>query len=111
MGAGERESRQPDPPGVEGTVSRAPMRLGVLGTLVWDRIVGRDSRREPVEEWGGLSYSLEALSLALPDGWIAEPLLKVGEDLSEPALGYLRSIPRVEVDPGVRVVPFPNNRV
>jgi hypothetical protein len=64
-----------------------------------------------VEEWGGISYSLEALSVVLPDGWVVKPFLKVGEDLSEKALEYLGSIPLVEVNPGVQVVPFRNHRV
>ncbi len=36
--------------------------LGVVGTLVWDRIVDRDGLAEPVEEWGGIGYALAALS-------------------------------------------------
>jgi hypothetical protein len=82
-------------------------RLGVLGTLIWDRIIRTGERTEPVEEWGGLSYTLEALSASLPEGWVVRPILKVGEDLAEEALRYLRSIPRLEVDQGVQVVPFP----
>jgi len=88
-----------------------PRRLGVLGTLIWDRIHHRDGRREPVEEWGGISYGLESLAVALPPGWVICPILKVGEDLAEAALRYLRSIPRVETEPGVQVVAFPNTRV
>ena len=42
--------------------------LGVVGTLIWDRIFQRDGRRVPIEEWGGISYGLEALSVALPEG-------------------------------------------
>jgi len=85
--------------------------VGVLGTLIWDRIHQRDGRREPVEEWGGISYGLEAFSVALPEGWRIRPILKVGEDLAEEAQRYLRDIPRVEIEPGVRVLPFPNTRV
>ena len=87
------------------------LRLGVLGTLVWDRILGQPGGSEPVEEWGGISYAMEALSVALPDEWIMSPILKVGEDLANPALDYLGSIPRVEMNSGVRVVPFPNYKV
>ena len=36
--------------------------LGVIGTLVWDRILDRDGRSEPVEEWGGIGYALAALA-------------------------------------------------
>ncbi len=88
-----------------------PRQIGVLGTLIWDKIHQRDGRREPVEEWGGISYGLEALSASLPEGWKIRPILKVGEDLAEEALRYLRSIPKVETEPGVEVVPFPNTRV
>ena len=37
------------------------MRVGVIGTFVWDIIYGRDPRSEPVEEWGGITYALSAL--------------------------------------------------
>lgn len=89
----------------------APRRLGVLGTLVWDTIHDRDGRAVAVEEWGGIAYALSALEAALPPGWEVVPLLKVGRDLSEPALRYLRQLPSVDVDTGVRWVPEPNNRV
>jgi hypothetical protein len=36
--------------------------LGVVGTLVWDRIHARDGRAAPVEEWGGIAYALAAAS-------------------------------------------------
>jgi sugar/nucleoside kinase (ribokinase family) len=85
--------------------------LGVVGTLIWDRIHQRDGRQEAVEEWGGISYGLEALSMSLPHGWTIRPILKVGEDLAEEALRYLRSIPNVTTDPGIQIVPFPNTRV
>ena len=101
----------PDPLSESEAAGDGPKRLGVLGTLIWDRIFQRDGRKEPVEEWGGISYGLEALAVALPPGWVIQPILKVGEDLAEEALRYLRSIPRVHVDPGVHVVPIPNTRV
>jgi sugar/nucleoside kinase (ribokinase family) len=88
-----------------------PKRVGVLGTLIWDTIYQRDGRKEPVEEWGGISYGLEALAVALPPGWVVRPILKIGQDLAEEALHYLRRLPRSEIDPGVQVVPFPNTRV
>jgi hypothetical protein len=85
--------------------------LGVVGTLVWDTIHRRDGRDQAVEEWGGIGYALEALSAALPEGWEALPILKVGRDLSEEAFRFLRELPRVRPEPGVQVVPEPNNRV
>ena len=93
------------------SVSSRPFRLGILGTLVWDRIVNVDDGSDLVEEWGGISYSLEGLSSALPPDWILMPFLKVGADLSEQALEYLHTIPKTEIGPGVQVVPFPNHRV
>ncbi|MEK9509438.1 carbohydrate kinase family protein [Gemmatimonadota bacterium Y43] len=96
-------ARQPEHP--------RPRRLGVIGTLVWDTIHARDGREVPVQEWGGMAYALSALAAALPDDWEVVPIVKVGRDLSEQALRYLRELPRIDVDSGVRTVPEPNNRV
>lgn len=84
--------------------------LGVIGTLVWDRILDRDGRAEPVEEWGGIGYALAALSASLPEGWSVLPILKLGRDLAEEGRRFLREIPGLS-DAGVVVVPEPNNRV
>lgn len=84
--------------------------LGVVGTLVWDRIIARDGRAVPVEEWGGIAYALSALRAALPDDWSVLPILKVGRDLAEDAFRFLREIPGVDAS-AVVVVPEPNNRV
>lgn len=88
-----------------------PKRLGVIGTLVWDTIHDRDGRREPIEEWGGASYSLAALSVALPKEWEIYPIMKVGRDLAEDAYSFLRELPRVRVGSGIQLVQEPNNRV
>lgn len=84
--------------------------LGVVGTLVWDRIHDRDGREVPVEEWGGIAYALAAVRATLPDDWTVLPILKVGRDLSESAFHFLREIPGLD-DAGLVVVPEPNNRV
>lgn len=84
--------------------------LGVVGTLVWDRIFDRDGRTHPVEEWGGIAYALSALRAALPESWKILPILKVGRDLSEEAFRFLREIPGVDPSATI-VVPEPNNRV
>lgn len=78
--------------------------------MVWDTI-RRDDRPRPVEEWGGIAYALEALAAALPDDWDIVPLVKVGRDLAEEALRFLREVPRSDCEAGVRTVPEPNNRV
>ena len=88
-----------------------PRRLGMLGTLVWDRIHHPHLPSDPQEGWGGLSYSLEAVSSVLSKGWLACPILRLGSDLADDALDYLSSIPGTVTDPGVEVVQDPNPRV
>jgi hypothetical protein len=87
------------------------MKLGVLGTMVWDRIHARDIRVAPVEEWGGISYALAGVTAAAPDDWTITPLIRVGADLAERAFHFFRSLPRLTLGDGIRVVPEPNNRV
>jgi hypothetical protein len=86
-------------------------RLGVIGTLVWDTIYGRDPMSGPVEEWGGIAYSLAGLDAALPDGWEIVPIIKVGSDLAVQAGEYLRELRRLSPDAALIEVPYPNNRV
>jgi hypothetical protein len=87
------------------------MRIGILGSLVWDEIHGRDPAAPPVEEWGGIAYGLAGLDAALPAGWEIVPLIKVGRDLAGEAARLLRTLERLA--PGARCVevPVPNNRV
>ncbi|MBI4540701.1 MAG: carbohydrate kinase family protein [Gemmatimonadetes bacterium] len=87
------------------------VRLGVIGTMVWDTIHARDVPDRVVEEWGGIAYALAALAAALPDSWEVVPIIKVGRDLAERAARFLRSLPRLDAESGVRIVPDPNNRV
>ena len=87
------------------------MRLGVIGTFVWDTIYGRDQRDAAVEEWGGVTYSLGALDAALPDDWQIVPLIKVGADLAPRAREYLHTLRRLAPDAAPIEVPYPNNRV
>ncbi|MGH7702602.1 MAG: carbohydrate kinase family protein [Gemmatimonadales bacterium] len=86
-------------------------RIGVLGSLVWDVIYGRDPLIAPVEEWGGIAYALAGFDASLPAGWEIVPLIKVGRDLSGQAREFLRTLPRMV--PGARCVEVavPNNRV
>jgi hypothetical protein len=88
-------------------------RLGVIGSMVWDTIYGRDPAQPAVEEWGGISYSLAALDASLGDDWQIVPLIKVGRDLAARAAAFLGSLQHVAPHPGARFVevPVPNNRV
>jgi sugar/nucleoside kinase (ribokinase family) len=86
-------------------------RLGVIGSMVWDTIHGRDPAQPAVEEWGGIAYALAALDATLQDNWQLVPLIKVGRDLAPRANEFLRTLRHVA--PGTRFieVPEPNNRV
>ncbi len=86
-------------------------RIGIIGSLVWDQIHGRDPLAPPVEEWGGIAYALGALDASLTPDWEIVPLIKVGRDLSGQAQDLLRGLSRIS--PGARCVEVtaPNNRV
>ncbi len=86
-------------------------RIGIVGSLVWDLIYGRDPLAPPVEEWGGIAYALAGLDASLSREWEIVPLIKVGRDLSGEAQGFLRGLSRLA--PGARCVEVtaPNNRV
>lgn len=86
-------------------------RLGVIGTMVMDRIHARDVRERPVEEWGGIAYALAGVVAALPAGWEVVPIIKLGRDLEEEGRRFLRQLPGLDLETGLRVVPDPNNRV
>jgi hypothetical protein len=93
------------------TAEVARRRVGVIGTFVWDVIYGRDPRQRPVEEWGGITYSLAALDAALPPDWEVVPLMKVGTDLAPRAREYLAGPQRIAGDAALVEVPYPGNRV
>ena len=86
-------------------------KVGVVGSLVWDLIHGRDPLAPPTEEWGGIAYALGGLDASLPPDWEIVPLIKVGRDLAPQAAELLRGL--VRLTPGGRCVevPAPNNRV
>jgi hypothetical protein len=86
-------------------------RVGVIGSFVWDVLHGRDGRSVPVEEWGGITYSLSALDAALTDDWEIVPLAKVGNDLVDRARLFCRSLRHMASDAELIGVPYPNNRV
>lgn len=89
----------------------APQKIGIIGSLVWDLIYGRDPLAPPVEEWGGIAYALAGLDASLPPDWEIVPLIKVGRDLSSEAQQLLSGLSRLT--PGGRCVEVtaPNNRV
>src|SRR4051812_4589805 len=86
-------------------------RLGVIGSMVWDTIHGRDPAQPAVQEWGGIAYALSALDATLPDDWQFVPLIKVGRDLAPKANEFLRTFRRTTAGARFIEVPEPNNRV
>ncbi|HUR96034.1 MAG TPA: carbohydrate kinase family protein [Gemmatimonadales bacterium] len=86
-------------------------KVGVIGSLVWDHIHGRDPLAPVTEEWGGIAYALGGLDASLPPEWEIVPLIKVGRDLAPQAAELLAGL--THLTPGGRCVgvPAPNNRV
>src|SRR6266540_152696 len=93
------------------TLGTALKRLGVIGSMVWDTIHGRDPAQAAVQEWGGISYALAALDATLPEDWEIVPLIKVGRDLAPRANQFLRTLRHLTPDTRFIEVPEPNNRV
>jgi hypothetical protein len=86
-------------------------RVGVIGSIVWDIIYGRQPNARPVEEWGGISYAIAGLDAALDDDWEIVPIIKVGDDLAVRAMQFMRTFERMAPDAALIAVPYPNNRV
>jgi sugar/nucleoside kinase (ribokinase family) len=86
-------------------------RLGVVGSLVWDVIHGRDVREAPVEEWGGIAYALAGFEASLGEEWQIVPLIKVGRDRAREAEELFRSYRRMIAGGRCVEVTVPNNRV
>jgi sugar/nucleoside kinase (ribokinase family) len=84
--------------------------VGVIGTFVWDVIHGPDASDAPVESWGGITYAMSGLAVALPDDWEIVPVIKVGADLAGEADRFLGTLRRVAADAALVVVPERNNR-
>ena len=87
------------------------MKLGVIGSLVWDIIHDRDPAAPPVEEWGGIAYALSSLDAHLAPGWEIVPLIKVGRDLSQEAAKFLGTLSHLTPNGRCVDVDVPNNRV
>ncbi len=86
-------------------------KIGVLGSLVWDEIHGRDPAAPAVEEWGGIAYALAGFDAALGEDWEIVPLIKVGRDLAVEAEEFLRGLTHRRSDARFLEVATPNNRV
>ncbi len=86
-------------------------RVGVVGSMVWDTIHGRDPAQPAIEEWGGIAYALSAFDAALDDDWQIVPLIKVGRDLAREAGKFLSGLRHVAEGARFIEVPEPNNRV
>jgi len=91
--------------------TKRKLRVGVIGTFVWDVIHGRDGRAVPIEEWGGITYTLAGLDAALDDNWEIVPILRVGSDLAERARMFCKSLSRMAPDAALIEVPHLNQRV
>ena len=79
-------------------------RVGVIGTMIWDTVTGRDGLATS-EEWGGISYSLAALDASLPADWKVAPLVKVGRDRAASAASFLKDLSCIV--PGGRFIETP----
>jgi hypothetical protein len=86
-------------------------KVGVLGSLVWDEIHGRDPAAPPIEEWGGIAYALAGFDAALGEDWEIVPLVKVGRDLAPQAEEFLRTLRHRRPDARFVEVATANNRV
>lgn len=86
-------------------------KIGVIGSLVWDVIHGRDPSQGTVEEWGGIAYSLAAMDAALPEGWEIVPLIKVGHDRHRQATEFARTLEHFPAHARFIEVPVANNQV
>ncbi len=87
-------------------------RVGVLGTFVWDTIhhPGR-ADDPPLQQWGGISYSLSAFAAACPPGWCVVPIARLGADLAGQGTRFVSGLPNGCQNHSLRIVPEPNNRV
>lgn len=86
-------------------------RLGAIATLVWDRIENPFADPPLREQWGGAVYSFSSLSAALPEGWVVEPIVKIGADLWDRGGELLRRLPGLAPGAGVVRAEEENNRV
>ena len=70
--------------------------LGIVGTMVLDRIVPVDG--DPAEGWGGIGYAAAAAAATLPADWDVRVVARVGEDLFRRAEDVFRRSRGVSFD-------------
>ncbi len=85
--------------------------IAVIGTMVWDTIWREKEAGSPVQEWGGISYALAAADAFVPQDWRVRPIVKLGRDLSERGLRFLKQLSVLETDETICIVDMPNPRV
>ncbi|MCH1571754.1 MAG: carbohydrate kinase family protein [Longimicrobiales bacterium] len=88
-------------------MTRPAHTLGIVGTMVFDRIIPVDG--DPVERWGGIGYAVAGAAATLPADWGVRVVCRVGEDLAAEATRVLAGMPRCERR--LMAVSEPNNRV
>lgn len=82
--------------------------IGVIGTVVQDTI--DRPGEETVRDMGGTYHSVIAMSVLLPPGTVAVPIVVVGEDAVARVRADWRRLPRISLE-GVYSVPAINNKV
>lgn len=86
--------------------------VGVLGTMVWDRIWRESDIRTCAEEWGGIAYALAAADALQPGCALRfRPIIRIGSDLVERGYRLLRSLSAIETLEAVSVAQARNPRV
>jgi len=79
-------------------------RLGVIGSMVWDTIYGRDPAQPAIEEWGGIAYALAALaSFGISPSGLWVPAVAAGT-LASLALLALFYLPWLTIGVGIDLV-------
>jgi hypothetical protein len=82
--------------------------IGVIGTVVEDTI-DRPGERT-VRDMGGAYHSVIAMSVLLPPGTVAVPIVAVGEDVVARVRMDWQRLPRISLA-GIHAVPAINNKV
>jgi sugar/nucleoside kinase (ribokinase family) len=78
--------------------------LGVIGTMVWDKIWRESDVGSPVEEWGGISYSLAAADATIPPDYKVRPVMKLGRDLADRGMRFIQELSVIESQDAIWIV-------